>query len=436
MSAALLGAAIALPTAATAASPEVTSINPVQSLAGDFAVLSYGDLILGNAEIEGAAATLGNLTFRRGYPVIHDSGLTPNAYALPVIDGDPTRLFVGGKFNVEGSKGVSELSSRGMIRDDQAGLAKFATLDNLAVGDRGNGGIWLSAAGTTSGTEPALHIPEAIKQSKDSLLLESPAASYFAKDLAAAQQISTDLAATLLAEFGGSADDPEALAVEVALTAGSHGGARNLGLVSGKTNVLNFDEADANFEIVLPEAQPSADTVLVINVEVKNRQTVRLPRFAAANNTNNANPNTVAPFVVYNVTMADNATGTIVGDKISGSILAPRGHLVLSANSPIEGQIIANDLSTAGGEIHYYSFFGKVPSTPKEPTVDPTEPTVDPTEPTVDPPEPEGETNPESGEQEEESLAQTGVNPALWIGASAALIAAGGALVRVRARRS
>ena len=75
-----------------------------------FTVVSFGDASIGNHELEGTLAVGGVVTFDKGYPMVHSTGLAPTGYALPRVGGDPTRLLVGGQFNAAASAGVYELS--------------------------------------------------------------------------------------------------------------------------------------------------------------------------------------------------------------------------------------------------------------------------------------------------------------------------------------
>jgi len=142
---------------ATAGASAAAGTNPFAPLAG-FTILTNGDTVLGNSEIEGTVAVGGSLTTTHGYNFIHTSGLTPADYALPTVGGDPTRLLIADQFNVSASSGVSEVSSRGNIRADQLGYLKIGDISNLALNPRGNqgAGVWASAAGTSAGTQPAL----------------------------------------------------------------------------------------------------------------------------------------------------------------------------------------------------------------------------------------------------------------------------------------
>lgn len=122
-------------------------------------------------------------------------------------------------------------------------------------------------------------------------------------------------------------------------------------------------------------------------------ETVALPRFEAANDTNAQNPNVVAPYLLWDLSSNAGSTVQLNGDKVSGSIYAPGVDLVLNQSSPFEGTVISETIVTRGGsgELHHYRFEGSIecdePSptptpTPTSPTASPTSPTATPTSPT------------------------------------------------------
>ncbi|HEY8912471.1 collagen-binding domain-containing protein [Lacisediminihabitans sp.] len=320
--------------------------NPLSPLAG-FTVVVQGDSSLGNQEIEGSVAVGGDLTLTKNYSFIHSSGLTPTNYDLPVIGGDPTRLLIGGQFDTTASVGVSELSSRGYVRANQLGYLKIGDTSNLALNPRGNQGlgVWASAVGTTAGTEPALYVTDTVAEPQSSVA----ATGAFASEFSGAFATLTATGASLRNLATCTA------AHETVLTPGSDAGQRTIALVAGVTNYISLSAADLAFnEIVFVGAQPSSDTPVIFNI-TGSPDTITIPRFAAANSTSATSPNTIAPYVLWNLSGVTDPI-TIHGDKISGSILAPTSAVTLDASSPLEGQLAANTLTTAGGEIHHYAF--------------------------------------------------------------------------------
>lgn len=401
VSAAALVGALAIAPAAAAPAPSVFDHG--------WTVLAFGDASLGNAETEGSIAVGGDLRFTKGYPVVHSTGLTPTDYDLPRVDGTPVRLLIGGQFDAQGSAGVSQVTSAHNVTADQIGQVRIGDTTNLAINPRGQVGLWMSPAGTGSGTEPALEVTDRVNQSAASVL--APGAFDDLLGTAQAEAVST---ATQLASC---------TAHEVTLAPGSHGGARTLTLAVG-TNVLNVRAADlGDFSIELQGAPLGPGTSLVVNV-TDPAGTVTLPGFSAAANTSAAQPNTVAPWVVWNFGTAEQVS--LTGSKVSGSVLAPLADLSLNANSPIEGQIVGEDITSTGGEFHHYGLKASfdcgdtTPGTPSgsaTPEVSPSvEPSTEPsTEPSVTPSasvEPSDSTSPSASETTSGSVAgETESNP-------------------------
>lgn len=337
--------------------------NPLAPLGG-FTVVTAGDGVLGNVELEGSLAVGGDLSILRSYAFIHSSGLTPTDYALPTVDGDPTRVLIGGQYLAASSSGVAEASSHGNTSPAQLGFVKIGDTSNVALNPRGSGGagVWISASGTSAGSEPAIYVTDRVAQPQSTV--SAPGA--FAAAFEGSFSILTDTATSL------TNLDTCTQAHRTALTPGSHAGQRAITLVAGFTNYLTVTAADLSFsEIVFDGVQPSADTPVIFNV-IGSPDSVTIPRFVAANNSSATNPNLVAPFVLWNFGAVPGPV-TIHGEKVSGSILAPDTNVILDASSPFEGQLVAQALTTAGGEIHHYAFQGNVACLTGEP--DPVETT-------------------------------------------------------------
>jgi choice-of-anchor A domain-containing protein len=442
-----------------------SATNPFAPLAG-FTILTNGDTTLGNTEIEGTAAIGGDLVASHGYNFIHTSGFTPAGYALPVVDGDPTRLLIAGEFDTTASAGVSEVSSRGNIRPDQLGYLKIGDTGNLSLAPRGNQGlgVWASATGTTAGSEPALYVTDTVAEPQSSV---------------AAPNAYSDLFGTAFASLTGSGTTLLSLtscaaAHETTLASAASSGARTITLVPGVTNFLDVTAADLAFDtITFVGAQPGPDTAVVFNLTGSPTE-VTLPRFEAASSSSASDPNPVAPYVLWNLTGATSPV-TVHGTKISGSILAPRNTVMLDASSPVEGQIAAARLTTAGGEIHHYAFASAIgclssaitpvvtpptstpaptaPGSTPVPTVSPTG-TPAPTSPTTDSPAPSTPTStssapagPATGAKspaqtaasatapiETDSLAHTGSSIDAWVTTGIAAVVVGIALTLIRVR--
>lgn len=345
----LAGALVVVPTPAPAEAV-VTAINIGDDLASGFTFLSYGNAKLGNSETEGSIAVVGTATMAAGYPIIHSSGLTPTNYLIPRIDGDPTR-FLASAINWDASAGASDVTSRNWVTADHKGYFKLAPGASYSVNPRGSTGLWISKQGTPSGTTPGFYVPDDINQPASRVPSTGAVSSYLDYDNATALIVNQKLATQAVED-----------ATTVTLQPGSHGGARKLTLVANKVNFVQLG-VDNTFDIEWGSAvRPSATTPIVFNVPVANGDSVRLPKFASAANDgspnpNSTNPNVVAPYVTYNFVSASSTpiSYTIGGTLVSGMIFAPdNDNVTIDASSPIEGQILVNNVITKGGEFHHY----------------------------------------------------------------------------------
>jgi choice-of-anchor A domain-containing protein/LPXTG-motif cell wall-anchored protein len=362
--------------AASPASGASLSLNPMAPTAG-FTVVGFGDVTLANTEIEGSVAAGGTLATPNGYAFIHTSGLTPPGYTLPVVDGDPTRVLVGGTFDPATSGGVAEVSSRGALNAAQLGFLKIGDTSSLAINPRGNQGAgdWVSASGTPAGTQPAIYVPDTTAQPKNSIASPTGFTSTFAN------------AESTLATTGDQLTTLQSCvaAHATALTPGPDAGTADVPLVAGTTNVVTAGIEQLQVSrIEFTGATPGAATPVVFNI-TGTGTTVTLPAFTAASSSSAANPNPIAPFVLWNLTQLPQ-TITVTGQKISGSLLAPHHNLTLDIGSVFEGQVVAHTIHTTGGEVHHYAFTASIPCLDTTGTTGPVvTPTPTPTSPVPTP---------------------------------------------------
>lgn len=388
------------------ASAATASLNPM-GVNGDFTIVTTGDASMGNSELEGSLAVGGDVRFPNGtYPIIHSSGLTPTAYDIPVVAGDPTRLLTRGTF-VPGTNGEVTVDSRGYVEDDQRGFVKIGDLADLQVTERGSGAIWV--ANGPSGTQQGIYDPNQLYNGGEpNSRVGAPGAydDYFA-DL----DVTQDEATECLTELTPVESDQVHVST---LSPGGSTGEMTADIEAGKTNVLEIPYAQLSTFNVLRTtgAALGADTPLVVRViGAPDGATIDLPQFAGTESPNADQPNPVAPYVLYDFSSyPEGASLTIGGDTlVSGSIYAPGLDLTVDVGTPVEGQIYTETLTTAGGEIHHYLFLGEVSCGDVEPTPTPTEPT--PTEPTPTEPTPTEPTPTEPTPSESPSESPTESTP-------------------------
>jgi choice-of-anchor A domain-containing protein len=366
---ALLGVAGALgANAATPASDPTTAPACTGYDTDGFTVFVEGDVVLGNTETEGSLALGGDLTLPVDTALIHSSGLTPDGYTLPVVDGDPTRLLVGGTLDLT-SPGSLQVTSRndvtGTIAPDQLGTVKVGDTRALELTPR-SGVDRLHALGGDENAKPWIDVNDAANQTFDG----DHAVTYpGAADLVTSRFPALVAQGEALRTAAG--DDVAAASVA------PNGSDGVVTLTAGRLNVLTVDAATlASFNaLTFAGVTPGDGTELVVNVA--GGGDVRIPPLRGPQMPGSPDadhPNPWAPYVTWNLT--GSAATTVTGDLITGTVLAPDVDLTLDANSPVEGQIIARTLVTRGGEIHQY--LAASSCTTPTPTPTPTETTTTP----------------------------------------------------------
>jgi choice-of-anchor A domain-containing protein len=298
---------------------------------------------LGNQETEGSLALGGDLTLATPTNLIHSSGLTPPGYTLPVVDGDPTRLLVGGTLDLTapGSLQVTSRDDVGPEQADRVGAVKFGDTAGLELTAR-SGVDRLHEAGGSVDATPWVDVNDAAQQTLDG-----------------AHAVTFPGAASVVeTRFPALVTQGEALRTvtgpDVA-TADLNGSV--VTLTPGKLNVLTVDGATLSglAELTFAGGTPGADTPFVVNVTDASRTAVHVPPLRGPGMPPQpaaTNPNPWAPYVTWNLTGA--GTTTVTGELVTGTVLAPDVDLAVDASSPVEGQIIAKSLVTRGGEIHQY----------------------------------------------------------------------------------
>jgi len=336
------------------ASGSSSTLNPM-ALNGGFTTLSTGDTSMGNSSLEGSAAVGGNLHLTTGnyYAVSHSSGNAPTGYSLPVIDGDPTRLLIGGQFAPSGSSGVVQVSSSGNTASTQLGYVKVGNLGTLQV-TSSNGQVWV--ANGAAGTQQAISDPNqpyvagsgsTTAATASKVLSPNGFSGYFA-GLSAAQTATTACLAGLGSNTSGVA--------QATLTGSDY--AQSVNIVAGTTNLLQVPAGSpllaGNRPLNLTGAALGATTTLVVQITgLASGGSVALPSLPSAAS---------APYVLWDLSgTAAGSAVTVGGNTIVGSVYAPGLTLTLNQNSPLDGSVFTQTLVTTGsGSIANYPFAGTV----------------------------------------------------------------------------
>lgn len=338
---ALAGAALVLPASGAVAAD--APVNPFD-LAGGFSVYAREDAHLGNHETEGSVAVGGELSVRADggmYAILHQAAGTAD-YTIPTVDGDPTRLLVGG---YAPTSGTVQITNGGAPADRGAALQGYLKV----VGDDPAFGTYQRADWVRYRTS----------------LDDSPAVD-------ATNQKWPDGAATVATERGsvaayvetgatGAAEVRRCLADLVpsgaahVLSVTEDVGDRVVlsALEAGRPNVVDYAAiADAYTVQFADGVLPSADAPLIVSVPAGTTD-LQGSVFGEAGK--------AASFVMWDLSRLDGpVTLGAGGARLDGSVYAPTADLTVEA-SPLDGQVVARDLTLLGGEAHAYLFAGSIP---------------------------------------------------------------------------
>lgn len=353
------------------AAPTTAMVNPF-SVAHGFTLVSFGDVELSNAELEGSVAARGDLTWAKGstYPIVHRVA-GGGSYTIPVVDGRGVRALVGG-LDFAGSNEQLAVTSAGwdspapgnslnrgwLLTEsadwthahDRAGSTELflngASDVNTTplVQQMWNGGTFASAADAAAG-------------------LVVPAGTFdrvFDGSQAQAAAWSESMAALV-----PNASVPDWSQSEVDLVTTAAAGPHVLQLTSaqvkawGSTKKIRVGGGSTTSAGPVSAAQP-----LVINVLVKDGDVLDLPSFAHATVSSTGAPNIYAPYILWNIVPDTAGASVQLGAQksaLSGSIYAPTVNLTTNFD-PSEGQVVAASLTglAGSGEYHHYGFMGLI----------------------------------------------------------------------------
>lgn len=340
---------------AAAAYPE--SFNPF-AIAGGFTVYAREDGSFGNTETEGSIAVGGTMT-KPGdgqYTLVHVVAGTGD-YTLPTVDGDPTRLLAG-SYSPE-SGGITAITSAGTSESALFGDLKLVTQDGpfeaFARAD------WLRLG--TDPTRPdqtplidATHqrfpddaAPPSGSAGDGSIYTVNTGPTAVAEYVEAQREASWSQASQCFADiadptlpYGNPVAVAESLGDRVVLEP----------LRDDRPNVVDYaDIAGAALVQFSAGPEPSVTNPLVIRVPAGTSDVVGA-RFDPQG--------AYSPYVVWDLSALSGAVSVTAGqERIDGSIYAPDADVTVDA-APLDGQIIGNDVTTRGGEIHSFMFAGEI----------------------------------------------------------------------------
>ncbi|MGI9824515.1 DUF5979 domain-containing protein [Agromyces sp. Marseille-Q5079] len=341
--------------------PGMVGVNPF-TLAGGFTVYAIDDAVLGNTEFEGSIAVGDQLriTNPATYQFAHVIAGT-GGYVLPTIDGDPTRVLIGSYDEDPATNpGRAQITSRGATEPAQIG--------DLKVVDRTSPFVpfprasWLRYALTVGTDDPPLI--DALNQVYPGDA--APPTSSAGDGSIHTYETAADTASVVASyvEANGQADEDEidqclidindpsnliGYPVEIAERVGDR---IVLGTLSpDQPNVLQYADIAGAQLLQFSDGTPGPSNPLIIHVEPGT--TSILPPAIDPEGT-------YSPYVLWDLSQVTGPVDISTGGRGDGSIYAPNADLSITAQ-PWDGQIMANSVHIAGGELHSYMFAGALP---------------------------------------------------------------------------
>lgn len=355
----ILGAtgAVALsPEPAAAAYPD--TFNPF-AMSGGFTVYAREDATLGNDETEGSVAVGGTLT-KPGdgqYALIHVAAGTGD-YTLPTVDGDATRLLVGSYSPDSG--GILAITSAGTSDPALQGDLKMVERDGPFQASQRADWLRLNLDPASPDQTPLI----------DATNQQYPAGAEPPTSATGGGSIYTfDTGATAVADYveanaeASYAQASQCLADVTSTTAYQVGVAEHAGsrvvlepLSADRPNVVDYaDIAGTALIQFSPGPEPGAPNPLIIRVPAGTTDVV-----GARTDPQGA----YSPYILWDLSAETGAvTVTAAEGRIDGSIYAPEADVTVDA-APLDGQIIGNNVTTLGGEVHSFLFAGQIACAP------------------------------------------------------------------------
>ncbi|KQM83150.1 hypothetical protein ASE68_07830 [Agromyces sp. Leaf222] len=345
--------------------PGLSAVNPL-TLAGGYTVYAQGNATLGNSEFEGSIAVGDRLRLTQAatYQFAHVIA-GAGSYVLPTVDGDPTRVLIGAYASID-NVGRAQITSRGATQPSQVGDLKV--VDRAAPFISFERGSWLRYARAVGIDDPPLI--DALNQvyPDDSTPPASSAGggSIFTYETGADTrsvvadyvQASADANEDEIAQCFAEVIDPDELVGHPVEILEDVGDRIVLGPLSpDQPNVLQYADIEGAKLLQFSDGTPGPLNPLVIHVD-PGTTTILAPAIDPEG--------TYSPYVVWDLSQVTGPVSISTDGRGDGSIYAPDADLTITAQ-PWDGQIIANDVTIAGGEVHSYMFAGALPcDTPEE----------------------------------------------------------------------
>jgi len=337
------------------AAPE--TFNPFDINNG-FTVVSQGDAVLSNGEIEGSIAAFGSISSgnQNGYPVIHNSPAGEADYTVPTVDGTPVRILAQ-EFIGTGSFEVTNRDDSGTIAPgspEANAVVKLVDIENLEGQER-SGFLRITNPENEANENLGIIDLNSVTYEGSDLTpykTEQPSVSAYFEDLEAQVAQTNQCLASMY--------NPE-LELTNPVTIDDQGGMVFVAdFATDRPNVVNYEDL-AGKTIKMDNAdgyEPTADAPLVVRVAPETTSLGQL-------NFEGWSPQAGAEqdFARYILLDLSEVSGDVGIDGLTlGAIWAPDANLNFNSGVTTNGQWFAKDVTTAGGgEIHHHTFAGILP---------------------------------------------------------------------------
>ncbi|WP_460798881.1 DUF5979 domain-containing protein [Microbacterium sp. GXF0217] len=344
-------APLAVPAPAQAAYPD--TFNPL-AMNGGFTVYAREDITLGNQETEGSIAA-GGVATKPGdsqYAIIHVAAGTGD-YTIPSVDGDPTRLLVGSYSPSSG--GITAITSAGTSDPALQGDLKMVERDGPWKASARADWLRLNLSPANPDQTPIIDAtaqmypddaaPPASAEGDGSIYTADTSATAVADYVETNAEAAYDDAAACLAGLPASA-------YPVAVSENTGDRAVLAPLSPDQVNVVDYADI-AGASLIQFSAGPTPG--------VQNPLVIRVP--AGTTSVAGARIDPQGAYSPYTLWDLSAVTGDVsidaAGARMDGSIYAPDANVTVNA-SPLDGQIIGNNVTLEGGEVHSFLFAGQI----------------------------------------------------------------------------
>ncbi|WP_172979617.1 DUF5979 domain-containing protein [Agromyces agglutinans] len=339
----------------------MVGVNPF-TLSGGFTVYAIDDAVLANTEFEGSIAVGDQLrvTQQASYQFAHVIAGT-GSYVLPTIDGDPTRVLAGSYDpNPATNSGRVEITSAGATEPAQVGDLKL--VDRTTPFTSFTRASWLRYALAQGSDTPPLIDAQNQEYPDDAQPPTSSAGDGSIYTYDTGEDTASVVASYVQANAQAREDEidqclidiidpesPNGYPVEIAEDAGDR---IVLGTLSpDQPNIVQYADIAGARLLQFSDGTPGPSNPLVIHVEPGT--TSILPPAIDPEGT-------YSPYVLWDLSQVSGPVAFSTDGRGDGSIYAPNADLSIIAQ-PWDGQIIANSVMIAGGEVHSYLFAGGLP---------------------------------------------------------------------------